>query len=83
MAALEAAVRERYDLGALGATDDGAALYRARGWQAWQGTTWALGPEGGRVRTAEDDDAVFVLAVAAPLDLRGELVCDWRTGDLW
>jgi aminoglycoside 2'-N-acetyltransferase I len=82
MAALEAAIRDRYDLGALGATDDGAALYRARGWQPWQGTTWALGPEG-RVRTAEDDDAVFVLPVAAPLDLRGELVCDWRAGDLW
>ena len=82
MAALEAAIRDRYDLGALGATDDGAALYRARGWQAWQGTTWAVTPQG-RVRTAEDDDAVFVLAVAAPLDLRGELICDWRAGDLW
>jgi aminoglycoside 2'-N-acetyltransferase I len=82
MATLEAAIRDRYELGALGATDDGAALYRARGWQAWQGTTWASTPHG-RIRTPEDDDAVFVLAVAAPLDLSGELVCDWRTGDLW
>ena len=82
MAALEAAIRDRYELGALGATDDGAALYRARGWQAWQGTTYASTPKG-RIRTAEDDDAVFVLAVTAPLDLSGELVCDWRTGDLW
>jgi aminoglycoside 2'-N-acetyltransferase I len=82
MATLEAAIRNRYELGALSATDDGAALYRARGWQAWQGTTYASTPQG-RIRTAEDDDAVFVLAVAAPLDLSGELVCDWRTGDLW
>jgi aminoglycoside 2'-N-acetyltransferase I len=82
MAALEAAIRDRYDLGALGATDAGAPLYRARGWQAWQGTTWALSPAG-LVRTAEDDDAVFVLPGATPLDLRGELVCDWRPGDLW
>jgi len=82
MATLEAAIRDRYELGALSATDDGAALYRARGWQAWQGTTCASTPQG-RIRTAEDDDAVFVLAVAAPLDLSGELVRDWRTGDLW
>jgi len=82
MAALEAAIRDRYEVGALSATDDGAALHRARGWQAWQGTTYASTPEG-RIRTAEDDDAVFVLAVAAPLDLSGELVRDWRTGDLW
>ncbi|HET6394879.1 MAG TPA: GNAT family N-acetyltransferase, partial [Blastococcus sp.] len=73
MATLETAIRDRYELGALGATDDGAALYRARGWQAWWGTTWASTPEG-RIRTSEDDDAVFVLAVAAPLDLSGELV---------
>jgi aminoglycoside 2'-N-acetyltransferase I len=82
MAALEAAIRDRYDVGALSATDDGAGLYRARDWQAWQGTTWALTPSG-RLRTAEDDDAVFVLPVATRLDLTGELVCDWRTGDLW
>jgi aminoglycoside 2'-N-acetyltransferase I len=82
MAALEDAVRTAYDLGALSATDDGAALYRSRGWQPWRGTTWALTPEG-RVRTPEDDDAVFVLPVAADLDLTGELTCDWRDGDLW
>jgi aminoglycoside 2'-N-acetyltransferase I len=82
MAALEDVVRSAHDLGALSATDDGAALYRSRGWQRWRGTTWALTPEG-RVRTPEDDDAVFVLPVAGDLDLTGEFTCDWRDGDPW
>ena len=82
MAALEEVIREAYDAGALSATDDGALLYAARGWQRWRGTTWALTPSG-RLRTAEDDDAVFVLPGAAPLDIDGELTCDWRDGDLW
>ena len=82
MAALEEVVRQRYDIGALSATDDGAALYRARGWRPWRGSTWALTPSG-RIRTPEDDDAVFVLPVAGDLDLDGELSCDSRPGDLW
>jgi aminoglycoside 2'-N-acetyltransferase I len=82
MAALEDVVRGGYELGALSATDDGAALYAARGWQRWRGATWALTPAG-RVRTAEDDDAVFVLRAGAALDLAADLTCDWRSGDLW
>jgi aminoglycoside 2'-N-acetyltransferase I len=34
-------------------------------------------------RTAEDDGGVFVLPVAPGLDLRGDLTCDWRDGDVW
>ena len=60
----------------------GAGFYAARGWQPWQGPTSALTPEG-VVRTPEDDDGVYVLPVAAPLDLAGELTCDWRDGDVW
>jgi aminoglycoside 2'-N-acetyltransferase I len=82
MAALERVVRGAYDLGALGATDDGAALYAARGWQRWSGPTSALTPTGIR-RTAADDGAVHVLPVTCPLDRTGELTCDWRDGDLW
>ena len=37
MAALEDVVRGAYDFGALSATDDGAPLYRFRGWVPWQG----------------------------------------------
>jgi aminoglycoside 2'-N-acetyltransferase I len=82
MAALEDVVRGAFDIGALSATDDGAALYAARGWQRWRGATWALTPSG-RVRTPEDDDAVFVLPAGVALDPAADLTCDWRSGDLW
>ena len=82
MAALEEVVGRAYAAGALSASDEGALLYTARGWQRWRGTTWALTPSG-RIRTPEDDDAVFVLPGAAALDPDGELTCDWRDGDLW
>lgn len=72
-----------YDLGALGATDEGAALYRAHGWLRWQGATSALTPEGPRP-TPEASEYVYVLPVEGqPLDLHGELTCDWRSGDVW
>jgi aminoglycoside 2'-N-acetyltransferase I len=74
-------IRAAYDVGALGATDDGARLYEARGWQRWEGPTSALTPDG-VVRTAEDDGAVYVLPVTE-LDVTGELICDWRDGDVW
>ena len=82
MARLEDVVRGAYDLGALGATDDGAALYAARGWQRWRGPTSVLGPSG-TVGTPDDDGAVLVLPGAVPLDLDGTLTCDWRDGDVW
>lgn len=82
MEALERVIHRAYDLGALGATDDGAALYAGRGWKRWQGTTWALTPNG-VVRTEAEDGAIYVLPGAAPLDLSGELVCDSRDGDPW
>ena len=82
MEALERVVRSAYDVGALGATDDGASLYTSRGWKQWQGPTSALTPAG-IARTEEDDGCVYVLPAGAPLDLAGELTCDWREGDVW
>jgi aminoglycoside 2'-N-acetyltransferase I len=79
---LERVIRRAYDLGALGATGDGAALYLARGWQRWEGPTSALTPSGIQ-RTADEDGFIYVLPVDAPLDLTGELTCDWREGDVW
>lgn len=79
---LERVVRGAYDLGALGTTEEAAEFYAARGWKAWRGPTSALTP-GGIVRTAEEDGYVYVLPVAAPLELSGELTCDWREGDVW
>ncbi|HKH18945.1 MAG TPA: GNAT family N-acetyltransferase [Solirubrobacteraceae bacterium] len=82
MAALERVIRAAYDLGALASTDDAAGFYAARGWQQWQGPTSALTPDG-VVRTETDDGGIYVLPVAAPLDLSAPLVCDWRDGDVW
>ena len=82
MDALERIVRSAYDVGALGATDEAVAFYTGRGWQLWRGPSSALTPHGIR-RTQEDDGAIYVLPGAAPLDLDGELTCDWRDGDVW
>ena len=82
MAALERVVRGAYDLGALSSTEEALTFYAARGWQLWQGPSSALTPAG-IVRTADDDGGIYVLPGAVPLDLSGELTCDWRDGDIW
>ncbi|MBO0870604.1 MAG: GNAT family N-acetyltransferase [Micromonosporaceae bacterium] len=82
MAELERVVRAAYDLGALGSSDEGLPFYQARGWQLWRGPSYVLSPDGVR-RTEEDEGAIFVLPVSVPLDLSGEITCDWREGDVW
>ena len=82
MDALERVIRAAYDLGALGASADGAALYAARGWLRWQGPVSAITPDGTR-RTAEFDGAIYVLPVSTDLDISRGLACDWRDGRLW
>jgi aminoglycoside 2'-N-acetyltransferase I len=82
MSEIERVIRGAYRLGALGASDSGKPLYASRGWKPWRGETWGLTP-GGRVRTAAEDDSVYVLEVELPLDRSEALTCDWREGDLW
>ena len=82
MDALERVIRDAYDLGALGATDEAVALYEAHGWRRWDGPLFALTPDG-RIRTPEEDGAVYVLETTVALDRSGELTCDWRDGDVW
>ena len=82
METLERVVRGAYDLGALGATDEAADFYEARGWKRWRGPTSVLTPTGIE-RTEEEDGSVYVLPLVVPLDLSGELTCDWREGDVW
>ena len=70
------------DLGALSASDDGAHLYAARGWQLWAGRVCALGPRG-VVRLRDEEDCTYVRPSAAgSLDLKRKLVFDWRDGDV-
>ncbi|MET8245922.1 GNAT family N-acetyltransferase [Streptomyces sp. NPDC005202] len=82
MGALERIVDGAYDLGALCASDDGARLYTARGWQLWTGRICALGPDG-IVHLPDEEDSTYVRpALARPLDAAHELLFDWRDGDV-
>jgi aminoglycoside 2'-N-acetyltransferase I len=83
MAQVERVIRAAYDLGALAASDEGAALYGSRGWLRWSGPIATLTPTGGTVPTPDDDGLVHVLPGAVPLDDRLPLVCDPRAGDPW
>ncbi|HKD87420.1 MAG TPA: GNAT family N-acetyltransferase [Streptosporangiaceae bacterium] len=82
MEVLERIVRSGYRLGALGASPDGARLYTSRGWQLWRGPSSVLSPDGIR-RTPDVDGAIYVLPVSVPVDVTGELTCDWRPGSVW
>lgn len=82
MSALERVVRSAYHLGALGASPEDARLYVSRGWKLWHGPSLALTPEGIR-RTEDKDGFIYVLPVSVPVDVSGELICDWRPGSLW
>ncbi|MGA5192415.1 GNAT family N-acetyltransferase [Streptomyces exfoliatus] len=83
MAELERVIDGAYLFGALGATDDGAALYRARGWRVWEGRLEALGPEG-LVHLAEEEGFVLLRPAAGRElpDPAAPLVFDWRDGDV-
>jgi aminoglycoside 2'-N-acetyltransferase I len=82
MDVLERIVRSGYQLGALGASSDGARLYSSRGWQLWRGPSSVLSPDGIR-RTPGIDGAIYVLPTSVPVDVTGELTCDWRPGSVW
>ncbi|WP_219416793.1 GNAT family N-acetyltransferase [Pseudonocardia nigra] len=82
MDALETVIRGGYEVGALSASDDGAALYASRGWQRWTGTASVLAPDG-LTPTPGEEDGIHLLPVTAQLTPGGDLACDWRGGDLW
>ena len=81
MATLERLAAGAYDFAALSASDQAVPLYRGRGWLAWRGPLAVLGPGG--ITPLPGEDGVHVLPFDAPLDLDGELCCDWRVGDAW
>jgi aminoglycoside 2'-N-acetyltransferase I len=82
MDAAEQVIRGAYRLGALSPTEWARPLYLNRGWIQWTGPTSVLAP-GGLTRTPDDDGAVFVLPVDVTVDPAADLVCDWRSGDVW
>ncbi len=82
MTALERVIRGGYEIGALGASDEGADFYAARGWQLWTGTASVITP-GGIERTEAEEGCIYVLPVTVELAPAGDLACDWRSGDVW
>ncbi|MEV5429362.1 GNAT family N-acetyltransferase [Streptomyces sp. NPDC052701] len=79
MDALEGIITRAYAFGALSASDEGARLYEARGWRAWDGRVLALGPDG-VVRLPEEEGSTYLWP--APPGAGDELVFDWRDGDV-
>jgi aminoglycoside 2'-N-acetyltransferase I len=75
-------IRERCALGVLSTGTH--AFYETLGWENWRGPTFVDGPRG-RERTPDDDSGVMILRTSRSprLDLDGEIVCDWRLGDVW
>jgi aminoglycoside 2'-N-acetyltransferase I len=78
----EQVIRGAYPLGALSPSESAHQLYLNRGWVQWRGPTSVLAPDG-LTRTPDDDNGVFVWPVGVELDPSADLVCDWRTGDVW
>ncbi|MET8937002.1 GNAT family N-acetyltransferase [Streptomyces rubiginosohelvolus] len=83
MAALEHVIDAAHDFGALSASDAGAALYAARGWQIWPGRLTALGPDG-PLPLPDEEGSTYVRPAAGqrlPAPAHA-LAFDWRNGDL-
>ncbi|MFK4223222.1 GNAT family N-acetyltransferase [Streptomyces sp. NPDC019890] len=80
---LEQVIDGAYEFGALSASDDGAELYRARGWQLWRGRIEGLGPNG-VVHLPDEEDSTYLRSAAArPLPKPpAALLFDWRDGDV-
>lgn len=75
-------IQERYPVGALSTGTH--AFYETLGWERWRGRTFVDGPSGPR-RTPNDDGDVMILRTrrSGDLDFDGNIVCDWRSGDVW
>ncbi|MEU9373310.1 GNAT family N-acetyltransferase [Streptomyces sp. NPDC048255] len=83
MAELERVIGGAYVLGALSASEAGAALYGSRGWSPHPGPIGVLGPDGPE-RLAEEEGSTYVWQPpgGVRLDPAGRLDFDWRNGDV-
>ncbi|MFH8473326.1 GNAT family N-acetyltransferase [Streptomyces sp. NPDC018000] len=82
MAALEQVIDGAYAFGALSASAAGAALYAERGWQVWPGRIAVLGRNGVE-RLPDEEGSTWIRAAGTALPpASGELIFDWRDGDV-
>lgn len=84
MAALEEVVDGAYDFGALSASDEGAALYRSRGWHLWNGRIEGYGPRGRPTWPTRRTPRSCAPPPGGrcPRPRAGPLQFDWRDGDV-
>ena len=82
MQEVNAYIRERFQLGALGT--DRHSFYERLGWLTWKGQTWVRTGDGLR-RSPEEDGYILVLPTptSPELDLAAPIACSWRPGDAW
>ena len=75
-------VQDRFELSALSSSR--AGFYEKRGWIRWRGATWCREEEN-LARTADEDGGVFVKFTrhGPLLDVEGDIVVQWRAGDVW
>jgi aminoglycoside 2'-N-acetyltransferase I len=82
MTAVNAWIRDRYELGALGTGRH--SFYERLGWRTWNGPT-SVRTVDGTERTPDEDGYILVLETPSspPLDLGAAISCEWRPGDVW
>lgn len=82
MEAVDAHVRERFELGALGTGR--LTFYQRLGWQTWRGPS-SVRVDGREERTPHDDGYIMVLPTPSSpaLDLDAPISCEWRPGEVW
>jgi aminoglycoside 2'-N-acetyltransferase I len=84
MEAVDAHIRERFELGALGTGRH--AFYERLGWRTWRGPS-SVRTAGGVRPTPDEDGDILVLETPTtpirPLDLHAPISCEWRAGDVW
>ncbi len=84
MTVVDAEIRARYELGALGTGRH--AFYERLGWRTWRGPSSVRTMPDER-RTTDEDGYILVLETPStpitPLDLWAPISCDWREGDVW
>lgn len=82
MEAIDAVIRERYDLGVLGTGAD--RFYERLGWERWRGTLWVRRPTGPE-RSTDEEGYVWVLRTSRGPAFSGDetLSCEERPGDDW
>jgi aminoglycoside 2'-N-acetyltransferase I len=83
MATVTDLVRARFDLGALSTGE--WSFYARFGWERWRGPTYIRTPDGGLVRSAEEDDSVMIVRCPPSLDIdvAEAITCEKRQGDSW